>query len=111
MLHALAFNTLLSSQETDAYTITLTRPTGPAELRGVPFRTTILPGMSVSCQTVGFPTLDSIPPNPLGLRPPCFQGNPSNLLQHPVAVQSCGHIQLAGIYERRVQDTALHEEL
>ncbi|MGS2647423.1 hypothetical protein, partial [Streptosporangium sp. LJ11] len=34
-LHALAFNTLLSSQETDAYTITLTRPTGPAELRGV----------------------------------------------------------------------------
>ncbi|MFB9680822.1 hypothetical protein, partial [Streptosporangium vulgare] len=37
VLHALAFNTLLSSQETDAYTITQTRPTSRAELRGVRF--------------------------------------------------------------------------
>ncbi|MBB4701121.1 hypothetical protein BJ982_002665 [Sphaerisporangium siamense] len=33
MIHALAFNTLLSSQETDAYTITRTLRPGP-ELRG-----------------------------------------------------------------------------
>ncbi|MGJ6964884.1 hypothetical protein ACSDR0_23520, partial [Streptosporangium sp. G11] len=40
--HALAFNTLLSSQETDAYTITLTGQIGRPELRGVPFRISTL---------------------------------------------------------------------
>ncbi|MEU4410334.1 hypothetical protein AB0F88_38010, partial [Streptosporangium sp. NPDC023963] len=37
VLHALAFNTLLSSQETDAYTIALTRPSGPATTPGRSF--------------------------------------------------------------------------
>ncbi|GAA3444941.1 hypothetical protein GCM10018955_43790 [Planomonospora venezuelensis] len=50
MLHALAFNTLLSSQETDAFTIGRLRPVVGPGVRGIPFRVTILADPPDSCQ-------------------------------------------------------------
>ncbi|MEV2271462.1 hypothetical protein, partial [Nonomuraea africana] len=60
--HALAFNTLLSSQETDAFTVT-----HPVALASLCLNLSILPDL-VSNRS-----------DWLKFRPPRFRGNPSNL--------------------------------
>jgi hypothetical protein len=89
--HALAFNTLLSSQETDAFTIN--QPIRPG-IRGVPFCRAVYVSVFRSYQIHPVSVKPALsapftlnPPDPLESRPPCFQGNPSNLLRHPVLVQ------------------------
>ncbi|MFF5114917.1 hypothetical protein, partial [Streptosporangium sp. NPDC000509] len=83
----LAFNTLLSSQETDAYTITLTRPTGPAELRGVRFI------LFFRCAFILSGPLFRVKPTRSGLpvsefTAPPSQGDPPNVLDGLIHVES-----------------------
>src|SRR3954452_15925873 len=81
--HALAFNTLLSSQETDAFPATQTRRPGN---RGVPFCfilffrcALILSDPLFLVKPVRFQPIDSTLLILIKFRPPRFQGNPSNL--------------------------------
>ncbi|MFF4774095.1 hypothetical protein ACFY05_14665, partial [Microtetraspora fusca] len=80
--HALAFSTLLSSQETDATTITSdSKPSHP--LRGVTFASfflsTILPRRPIRVKPSHFEELDPNRATPEESQPPRLQGNPSTL--------------------------------
>ena len=82
--HALAFNTLLSSQETDAYTFG--QPVIRPDIRGVRFVLlcsfvvpVILSDSLFPVKPARFQPVDSILLVCVEFGPPRFQGNPSNL--------------------------------
>ena len=92
MLHALAFNTLLSSQETDAYTVVPTRlgrrTRGGSFCFVLFFRcAVILSGPLFRVKPARCEAVDLILQVLLEFRRPRFRGNPSTLLQHPAGVQ------------------------
>ena len=90
--HALAFNTLLSSQETDAYSIGWTlkvRRPGRSLCFILFFRCAlILSDPLFRVKPAHFQPVDLILLVLEKFELPCFQGNPSNLLHHPVHVES-----------------------
>jgi len=79
-LTALAFGTLLSSQETDAFTEPTRNRISRSRRPGRSISPVQFCGFPTACQTGLFPTGPGT--GPPTARTPCLQGNPSNLATH-----------------------------
>ncbi|MFB9881422.1 hypothetical protein ACFFMN_26160, partial [Planobispora siamensis] len=97
----LAFNTLLSSQETDAYTVGFTIGFG---LQGVPFRVTILADPPDSCQS---DPIQAIHPD---RDHPVSEATPLTYSNIPFVSNRADTPEMSGFVERKVRGLAPHQE-